>query len=165
MEYSNISITLANNCDILRCKCVCAVKSDPLFHIKLYPRTTQDSLSLFLSLFPIFSPTFLMTKTLVIGSAPDLSMRVRESFPTLIRDHFHFFGTLHTLSAKCDIGDSILPLLASTSTDEAPSPNRRMIFPELKKIIVMSLWDLYACAYVAWRAKQGFPVELITCDS
>ena len=58
VEYSNISITLANNCDVLRRKCVSAAKSDPLFHIKLYPRTAQDSLSLFLSIFPTFSPHF-----------------------------------------------------------------------------------------------------------
>ena len=136
-------------------------EGDPLFRIQLSPRT-HDTPSLFLSLFPVFSSIFPTTKTLIMSiniNGSDL----RDPFLRLIRDYFHLFATLRTFKVQFGAGKLLLPLvqLVSSSSDEPPSHNCGMLFPELKTVQVSAMQDLpLVDAYVAWRTEQGFPVEV-----
>lgn len=60
ISLTNKYIT-SNEEDLLTRRCVRPAKDDPFFKITLSPRTSQDSMSLFLS-FRVFSPTFPTTK-------------------------------------------------------------------------------------------------------
>jgi len=93
-QCSDYIITLTNQYMTSK-KCASPAKDDPLFHIKLFPPTMQDSLSLFFSLFPVFSPAFPATKTLILRGAPGVD--VEGPYLALVRNYFHlFFNSPHT---------------------------------------------------------------------
>ena len=152
---------------LLTRRCVPLAKDDPLFCIELFLGPMQDrvqeSLRLFFFLFRVYSPTFPTTKILSLGIATN-RRELRDPFIRLVHDYFHLFATLHTFEVRGSPGSLVLPLLqlASSSADESLSPNRRMLFPGLKTVL-HTLYTPLIDEYATWRARQGFPVEVLAC--
>ena len=133
---------------------------DPLLTVSLRSHTSDDAISLFLSLFGLFERTFSTTTYLTMWM-DYRGVNGLEVFHPLV-EHFHSFVNLETLGLANDSHSYLFPLL------QRISPPGSVLLPVLHTVYFInayfrrnseSLTPL--AAFLQWRREQGFPIRKV----
>jgi hypothetical protein len=137
---------------------------DPLLAVSLRSLSSDDAISLYLSLFGVFersfSTTFHLTLWMDYRGANGL-----EVFRPLV-ERFRSFVNLKTLSLANDSHSYLFPLLQRISISSSPGTSC-VLLPVLQSVSFITAFfrrdsDLApVAAFLQWRREQAFPVQKV----